>query len=319
MDLNIDEFYEKHRPKKLNEFILNKKALESIEKEFMLGKSFAIVSDRSGVGKHEIVNILLKNEKSLMIIDENSTINNMEICDETSFDMNAFLSNISSIKKESIFLIEEHIIKNESYRCLLNASFKLKKQRIYLYTTKDIKNDRKIKLIQKNVSKIINITKTPNTVVARKIHKICSIHFNTISNKSAVYLAKIVHGNLRFLLRCMYNLLNRTEQKNSRIIKKSQIVDVMKKSYMDNFQHFNDITDRCSDKLYDTETKMTMFSNKSYALNLFCHNSVFKKSTNPWSSKKIDIDRLSEISELFSFMDTVNITNDDQVSYLLLI
>ena len=53
MDTTIDEFYNKHRPKNFNELILNKKNLKIIEKEFLLGKSFAIISDRSGVGKHE--------------------------------------------------------------------------------------------------------------------------------------------------------------------------------------------------------------------------------------------------------------------------
>ena len=57
--------------------------------------------------------------------------------------MNAFLNNISSIKKDSVFLIAEYIIKNESCHYLLDASFKLKKQRIYLYTTKKIENDKK--------------------------------------------------------------------------------------------------------------------------------------------------------------------------------
>ena len=125
MDTTIDEFYNEHRPKNFNELLLNKKNLKLIEKEFLLGKSFAIISDRSGVGKHEIVNILLKNSKSLIIIDGNSSISDINRCDEITFDMNAFLSNISSIKKDSVFLIEEYIIKNESCRYLLDASFKL--------------------------------------------------------------------------------------------------------------------------------------------------------------------------------------------------
>ena len=319
MDTTIDEFYNEHRPKNFNELLLNKKNLKLIEKEFLLGKSFAIISDRSGVGKHEIVNILLKNSKSLIIIDENSSISDINRCDEITFDMNAFLSNISSRKKDSVFLIEEYIIKNESCRYLLDASFKLKKQRIYLYTTKKNENDSKIKLIQKNVSKIINISRVPIIVIAREIHKICFVHSVLISKKSAFFLAKNVHGNLRILLRCIYNILNKVKLEKSCIIKKSHIVDVMKKSYIDNFQCFNDIIDRCSNELYDTDTRMTMFSNKSYALSAFCYNSVFKKNKNPWSSKHVDINQLSQISDLFSFMDVINIGNDEQISYLLLI
>ena len=140
-----------------------------------------------------------------------------------------------------------------------------------------------------------------------------------ISNKSSFFLAKNVHGNLRFLLRCIYNILNKVKLEESCIIKKSHIVDVMKKSYIDNFQYFDDIIDRCSNKLYDTDTKMTMFSNKSYALSAFCHNSVFTNNKNPWSYKQVDINELSRISDLFSFMDVINIGNNEQVSYLLLI
>ena len=90
MDTTIDEFYNKHSPKNFNELLLNKKNLKLIQKEFFSGKSFAIISDRSGVGKHEIVNILLKNSKSLIVIDENCSISDMNMCDEITFDMNVF-------------------------------------------------------------------------------------------------------------------------------------------------------------------------------------------------------------------------------------
>ena len=128
MDISLTDFHISHSPTDLKETLLFKKTVQNIKRNFYNSKSFALVSDTPGAGKHEILNILAREKYILIPIDENSKIENIQKSDDVSFDFDFFL-NDSSFKKESIFVIEENVIKNEH---LFKASINLKKHELLL-------------------------------------------------------------------------------------------------------------------------------------------------------------------------------------------
>ena len=154
MEISYDEFYEIHRPKKsLDLIVRSQRVLIQIKRKFRSKRSFIFVSGKHGYGKHEILNILAKenNRVSLVQINDGSTVNSIERRNEVNFDMTGFLTKNEIVAKNEtkceIFVIEEEVMKSCSCISIMNALMKIQKQCIFLYTCNlhSVRNDRHIK------------------------------------------------------------------------------------------------------------------------------------------------------------------------------
>ena len=162
MEISYDEFYDIHRPmKSLDLIVRSKRVLIQIKRKFRSKRSFIFVSGKHGYGKHEILNILAKenNKITLVQINDDSTVNSIEHKNEVNFDMTGFLSKKEIVEihetKREIFVIEEEVMKSSSCISLINALMKVQKQCIFLYTCNlhGVRSDRHIKQVMKHSKK----------------------------------------------------------------------------------------------------------------------------------------------------------------------
>ena len=283
MEISYDEFFQIHCPKKSTDLIVrSKRVLVQIKRKFKSKRSFIFVSGKHGYGKHEILNVLGKEDGtiSLVSINDDSTVNSIERKNEVNFDMTGFLNENSILKKQrEIFVIEEEVIKSSSCISIMNALMKVHKQCIFLYTT----------------------------------------HYVIITKRACCNLARNVYGNIRVLLMLVYRLLVKSKNNNKNVVTTPLVLNVLKQNRMDGFTHFNDIQQRClkSTSILTYNECIELCMSQSYATKMYCYNSVIKKSIHPWCCNTLNITEIAQWTDLFCFNDIINNYKSDYDDFVL--
>ena len=185
MELSFDYFYERHRPKNSSDlsFFTSTRVIKDVRKKFKNGKSFVLLSSTTGQGKHEIVRIVsteFDDVVSLRDVYDDSTISNIEENDNVTFDMTGFLSTTTKTKtrrrrrRRVVFLIDESVIRMSSCAKLLNAVLSSKNQCIFMCTSHNLKNERKINsFVRSKKFEVISVSRISLAQISKKIQIIC--------------------------------------------------------------------------------------------------------------------------------------------------
>ena len=319
MDETIDEFYVIHGASDVSDFCLSKKTLRSIHRYIKLEQSFSIVSYVTGNGKHRLIEMCLGENVSIEHVNETSTIASIERKDETSFDMDSFLNDRKETTKRTVFFVDEYVVKNPSCRNLLKATLNLKKQRIYFYTVLQQNDRANLKKITRTVPRIVVLKKLLSTHQVKKINLVCGMYGVTVSKRASFFLAKINRGNMHALLRLLYDVLKDCKRRTSRFVQKPDAVNVFRKTRIDHFHTLDDALHSCSNVTYDTDERVVIFSNKSYSLINHFRNTCMKDDVHPFLNTTMDMKRITEHCDVFSFLDTITLTDEQTNSVLLLL
>ena len=329
MEISYDEFYDIHRPmKSLDLIVRSKRVLIQIKRKFRSKRSFIFVSGKHGYGKHEILNILAKenNKITLVQINDDSTVNSIERKNEVNFDMTGFLNKKEIVAKQEtkreIFVIEEEVIKSSSCISIMNALMKVQKQCIFLYTCNlhSVRNDRQIKQVMKHFKKkmsIICLYKVPIQTLMNHVSMITQTHSVLITKRACCNLARNVYGNIRVLLLLVYRILVKIKTNNKNMVTTPLVFDVLKQNGMDGFTHFNDLQKRFlnSTGILSYTERVDLCLSQSYATKMYCYNSVIKKSIHPWSCNKLNMNEIMEWTNLFCINDIMNNYKSHNNSY----
>ena len=327
MEISYDEFFQIHCPKKSTDLIVrSKRVLVQIKRKFKSKRSFIFVSAKHGYGKHEILNVLGKEDGtiSLVSINDDSTVNSIERKNEVNFDMTGFLNENSILKKQrEIFVIEEEVIKSSSCISIMNALMKVHKQCIFLYTCNfnSVKKERPIKQLMKYFKKmsIIYLYKVPLQTLMNHVSMLTQTHYVILTKRACCNLARNVYGNIRVLLMLVYRILVKSKNNNKNVVTTPLVLNVLKQNRMDGFTHFNDIQQRClkSTSILTYNECIELCMSQSYATKMYCYNSVIKKSIHPWCCNPLNITEIAQWTDLFCFNDIINNYKSDYDDFVL--
>ena len=221
MSLTIDEFFEYHRPKKITDVIVSSRTtndgvIPSIIENMQNNRSFVVLSDRHGSGKHVLIDLIANSLNITLIrLNEDTNIDDLVLRDNNSYDITSFFSSTLHSPSSRYFVVEQCAIRKTN---LLNATFKTQHPCIYMYTTENYKNDQALKRILKSrtkprkneppyVMRTMILHKIPISMLQSRIESITASHSLRITKQACALIAKRAYGNVRIMMTSLYQLM----------------------------------------------------------------------------------------------------------------
>ena len=328
MELSFDDFYERHRPKNSSDlsFFTSTRVIKDVRKKFKNGKSFVLLSSNTGQGKHEIVRIVsteFDDVVSLRDVYDDSTISNIEENDNVTFDMTGFLSTTTKTKtrrrrRRVVFLIDESVIRMSSCAKLLNAVLSSKNQCIFMCTSHNLKNERKINsFVRSKKFGVISVSRISLAQISKKIQIISQEYDVNFTRRASFNFARRIYSNLRLLWKLLYRMLDNAKKRNGESsVMSAHVFENINKHHTDGFDHFLDVRERCSDRqVYSLEERLKLSLGHSYALKHYCHRCVINEHCDPWNTKrKLDIHETARWTEVFSCSDHKGFVQEEEIT-----
>ena len=334
MNLTIDEFFEYHRPKKITDVIVSSRTtndgvIPSIIENMQNKRSFVVLSDRHGSGKHVLIDLVANSLNiTLVRLHEDTNINDLVLRDNNMYDITSFVSSNSHSPYSRYFVVEQCAIRKTN---VLNATFQTHLPCIYMYTTENYKNDQVLKRITKSrmkpcknntepyVLRTMILHKVPISTMQSRIENIIALHSLRVTKQACALIAKRSYGNVRIMMTSLYQLIQtlKKPKDNTRKSKRTRtdtVRSMLQSNFIDSFDRFTDTRDRCKDKTFTFEDRVRMGVSHSYALFQYTYTSVIENCRDPWhKGRDLSIDGTCSWTELFSFTDSITRNEQDMV------
>ena len=310
MNVSLDEFYDDHRPRCYAQMFERKKSIDKkLRAYFRKRQSFVLISERSGMGKHETIRNIVTDTVELVSVNDEWSVENVTHRDESSMDMETFMCTCTRDKgKEVVFIVEESVLHSKSSQAMLSMLLRCRRMCVYMFTSGRTQTmNPTVKRISKQLGgRVIVMSSVPKKIMVDYFNEIGREYDVNVSKRACKSLVDRTYGNIRVFLRSMYMILDRSKHRSLRYVTTPVVLEVLKTCYMDGFNHFIDVYDRCNDKeLFTFEERSELCNTSSYAYHSYCYRSITNNAIHPQTHRSLDLNDMTKLTELFSFSDII--------------